>query len=39
MKPDIIMASISGYGHTGPQCGYMGYGPAIGARPSPASHR
>ncbi len=29
VKPDIIMASISGYGHTGPQCGYMGYGPAI----------
>jgi crotonobetainyl-CoA:carnitine CoA-transferase CaiB-like acyl-CoA transferase len=29
VKPDIIMASISGYGHTGPQCCYMGYGPAI----------
>ncbi|MGH7961294.1 MAG: CaiB/BaiF CoA transferase family protein [Candidatus Binatia bacterium] len=29
VKPDIIMASISGYGHTGPQQKYMGYGPAI----------
>ena len=29
MKPDIIMASISGYGHTGPQKDYMGYGPAM----------
>jgi crotonobetainyl-CoA:carnitine CoA-transferase CaiB-like acyl-CoA transferase len=29
IKPDIIMASISGYGHTGPQRKYMGYGPAI----------
>ncbi len=29
IKPDIIMASISGYGHTGPQQKYMGYGPAI----------
>jgi crotonobetainyl-CoA:carnitine CoA-transferase CaiB-like acyl-CoA transferase len=29
IKPDIIMASISGYGHTGPLCNYMGYGPAI----------
>ena len=29
VKPDIIMASISGYGHTGPQRSYMGYGPAI----------
>jgi crotonobetainyl-CoA:carnitine CoA-transferase CaiB-like acyl-CoA transferase len=28
IKPDIIMASISGYGHTGPQKTYMGYGPA-----------
>ena len=27
--PDLIMASISGYGHTGPQKNYMGYGPAI----------
>jgi len=29
LKPDIIMASISGYGHSGPQQKYMGYGPAI----------
>ena len=29
IKPDIIMASISGYGHTGPQKDYMGYGPAM----------
>jgi benzylsuccinate CoA-transferase BbsF subunit len=29
IKPDIIMASISGYGHTGPLQNYMGYGPAI----------
>jgi crotonobetainyl-CoA:carnitine CoA-transferase CaiB-like acyl-CoA transferase len=29
VKPDIIMVSISGYGHTGPQRSYMGYGPAI----------
>jgi crotonobetainyl-CoA:carnitine CoA-transferase CaiB-like acyl-CoA transferase len=29
VKPDIIMASISGYGQTGPQRSYMGYGPAI----------
>jgi crotonobetainyl-CoA:carnitine CoA-transferase CaiB-like acyl-CoA transferase len=29
LKPDIIMASISGYGHTGPQRNYMAYGPAI----------
>jgi crotonobetainyl-CoA:carnitine CoA-transferase CaiB-like acyl-CoA transferase len=29
LRPDIIMASISGYGHTGPQASYMGYGPAI----------
>jgi benzylsuccinate CoA-transferase BbsF subunit len=28
VKPDLIMASISGYGHTGPQRHYMGYGPA-----------
>lgn len=30
VKPDIIMASISGYGQTGPQRLYMGYGPAMG---------
>jgi crotonobetainyl-CoA:carnitine CoA-transferase CaiB-like acyl-CoA transferase len=29
LKPDLIMASISGYGHTGPQRYYMAYGPAI----------
>ena len=29
IKPDIIMASISGYGHSGPLQNYMGYGPAI----------
>jgi crotonobetainyl-CoA:carnitine CoA-transferase CaiB-like acyl-CoA transferase len=29
IKPDIIMASICGYGHTGPQRNYMTYGPAI----------
>ncbi len=28
-NPALIMASISGYGHTGPQKNYMGYGPAI----------
>lgn len=29
IKPDIIAASISGFGHTGPRRNYMGYGPAI----------
>lgn len=29
LKPDLIVASISGYGHSGPQKDYMGYGPAI----------
>jgi crotonobetainyl-CoA:carnitine CoA-transferase CaiB-like acyl-CoA transferase len=29
LKPDIIMASISGYGQTGPQRKYIAYGPAI----------
>jgi benzylsuccinate CoA-transferase BbsF subunit len=29
IKPDIIVASITGYGHTGPQKEYMGYGPAM----------
>jgi crotonobetainyl-CoA:carnitine CoA-transferase CaiB-like acyl-CoA transferase len=29
IKPDLIMASISGYGHTGPQRNYMAYGPAV----------
>ena len=28
-SPNIIVASISGYGHSGPQKDYMGYGPAI----------
>ena len=28
-NPALIMASISGYGHSGPQKNYMGYGPAI----------
>lgn len=27
MKPDIIMASLSGYGQTGPEKGYVSYGP------------
>ena len=29
IKPDIIVASISGFGHTGPHSKYMGYGPAM----------
>ncbi|HEX9595712.1 MAG TPA: CoA transferase [Anaerolineales bacterium] len=29
IKPDLIMASISGYGQTGPQRKYMAYGPAM----------
>ncbi len=29
IKPDLIVASITGYGHTGPQKEYMGYGPAM----------
>lgn len=29
LKPDLIMASIAGYGHSGPQSKYMGYGPAV----------
>ena len=29
LKPDVIVVSISGYGHTGPLKEYMGYGPAI----------
>lgn len=29
IKPDIIVASISGFGHSGPQKKYMGYGPAM----------
>ncbi len=30
LRPDLIYASISGYGETGPYRHYMGYGPAIG---------
>jgi crotonobetainyl-CoA:carnitine CoA-transferase CaiB-like acyl-CoA transferase len=33
IKPDIIVASISGYGHSGPLKNYMGYGPAIAPSP------
>jgi benzylsuccinate CoA-transferase BbsF subunit len=29
LKPDLIVVSISGYGHTGPLKEYTGYGPAI----------
>ncbi len=29
IKPSIILASISGYGQTGPLKNYMGYGPAM----------
>ena len=29
IKPDIIVASISGFGHSGPRKKYMGYGPAM----------
>jgi crotonobetainyl-CoA:carnitine CoA-transferase CaiB-like acyl-CoA transferase len=29
VRPDLVMASISGYGQTGPLREYMGYGPAI----------
>ena len=29
IKPDIILASVSGYGQTGPLKAYMGYGPAM----------
>lgn len=28
VKPDIIMISMSGYGQTGPEAGYVSYGPA-----------
>jgi benzylsuccinate CoA-transferase BbsF subunit len=28
VKPDIIMVSMSGYGQTGPERGYVSYGPA-----------
>ncbi|MFQ5697029.1 MAG: CaiB/BaiF CoA transferase family protein [Myxococcota bacterium] len=30
LRPDLIAASISGYGQTGPSRDYMAYGPAIG---------
>ncbi len=29
LRPDLIVASISGFGRTGPLRSYMGYGPAI----------
>jgi benzylsuccinate CoA-transferase BbsF subunit len=29
LKPELVVVSISGYGHTGPLKEYMGYGPAI----------
>jgi benzylsuccinate CoA-transferase BbsF subunit len=28
IKPDIVMISMSGYGQTGPESGYVSYGPA-----------
>jgi len=31
IKPDIIMASLSGYGQTGPYKGFVGYGPPASA--------
>ena len=31
INPRIILASISGYGQTGPWCNYMAYGPAAAA--------
>ena len=31
INPDVIVASLSGYGQTGPSAGYMAYGPAGGA--------
>ncbi|MDN5346517.1 MAG: hypothetical protein PWP65_81 [Clostridia bacterium] len=31
VKPDIIMLSLSAFGHTGPQRDYVGYGPSIDA--------
>src|SRR3984893_9554179 len=31
IKPDIIMASLSGYGQTGPYKGFFGYGPPVSA--------
>jgi len=29
LNPNLVVASIAGYGHTGPRKDYMGYGPAI----------
>ncbi len=29
IKPDIVMASICGFGHSGPCAPYIGYGPAV----------
>ncbi|MGD9764791.1 MAG: CaiB/BaiF CoA transferase family protein [Candidatus Binatia bacterium] len=29
IKPDLVIASISGYGATGPLASYMGYGPSM----------
>ena len=31
INPDVIVASLTGYGQTGPSAGYMAYGPAGGA--------
>ncbi len=31
INPDIVVASLTGYGQTGPSAGYMAYGPAGGA--------
>ncbi len=31
INPDVIVASLSGYGQSGPSSGYMAYGPAGGA--------
>ena len=31
IKPDIIMASLSAFGQTGPQSRYVGYGPSLDA--------
>lgn len=31
INPDVIVASLSGYGQTGPSAGYMAYGPAGGS--------
>ena len=31
INPDVVVASLTGYGQTGPSAGYMAYGPAGGA--------